>query len=115
MDLDPVIHQATRLRIMSTLYRNRDVSFTQLRDALALTDGNLGSHAQKLEDSGYLASRRALAGVSFEVRYRITPAGSEAFRRYLAQLRDILEAAVPPNPDASATVRPPASVKAETP
>lgn len=91
--LDPLIHQATRLRIMSALHRNREASFTALRDGLALTDGNLASHAAKLEESGYLASRRALSGLSFEVRYRITPRGSEAFRAYVAALQALLNEA----------------------
>lgn len=85
-----MIHQATRLRIMTALQRNREASFTALREALGLTDGNLGSHAQRLEEAGYLVSRRALAGLSFEVRYRITPAGSEAFTRYARELLAML-------------------------
>lgn len=89
--LDPVIHQATRLRIMTALQRNRELSFTRLRDGLGLTDGNLGSHAATLEKAGYVASRRALAGLSFEVRYRITPKGSEAFRAYAKELLALLE------------------------
>lgn len=88
--LDPVIHQATRLRIMSALQRNREASFTGLRDALALTDGNLASHAAALEKAGYLRSRRALAGTSFELRYRITPEGDAAFRAYAAALLGLL-------------------------
>lgn len=88
--LDPVIHQATRLRIMAALYRNREANFTGLRDGLGLTDGNLASHAQKLEDAGYLDSRRVLVGVSFEVRYRITTEGSAAFRAYVDALRAML-------------------------
>ena len=111
-ELDPVIHQATRLRIMAALYRNREANFTGLRDGLGLTDGNLASHAQKLEEAGYLEARRALVGasaarrgtsapggalgVSFEVRYRITPRGSEAFRAYVDALQGLLaDAALP--------------------
>ena len=91
--LDPVIHQATRLRIMAALFRNREASFTQLRDGLGLTDGNLGSHSAALEKAGYLESRRALAGLSFEVRYRITAAGSAAFVAYTQELRALLDSA----------------------
>lgn len=99
MELDPVIHQATRLKIMAALQRNREASFTSLRDGLGLTDGNLGSHAQKLEEAGYLVSRRALSGLAFEVRYRITPLGTEAFQRYARELSAILAAT---GPDAAA-------------
>lgn len=75
---------------MAALVRNRESSFTSLRDGLGLTDGNLASHAGKLEEAGYLASRRALTGLSFEVRYRITPAGSDAFRAYAEALNALL-------------------------
>ncbi|HLE96965.1 MAG TPA: transcriptional regulator [Candidatus Thermoplasmatota archaeon] len=90
---DAVIHQPTRLRIMAALYRNRVASFTALRDGLGLTDGNLATHAAKLQEAGYVESRRVLAGLSFEVRYSITSKGSEAFRAYAAALRDFLEVA----------------------
>ena len=94
MTLDPVIHQATRLRIMAALFRNRESSFTRLRDGLALTDGNLGSHAAALEKAGYIESRRVLSALSFEVRYRITPRGSAAFIAYTEALRSLLDGAL---------------------
>ena len=89
--LDPVIHQAARLRIMAALQRNREARFTALRDALGLTDGNLASHAAVLEKAGYVESRRALAPGGFELRYRITPRGAEAFLAYAAELKALLE------------------------
>lgn len=79
---------------MAALFRNREASFTQLRDGLKLTDGNLGSHAAALEKAGYIDSRRALAGLSFEVRYRITAAGSAAFIAYTEELRALLDGAL---------------------
>ncbi len=88
--LDPVIHQATRLRIMALLFRNRVASFTWVRDSLGLTDGNLDAHAAKLEASGYLRRGRALLPGGFQVRLRITPEGDAAFRRYLEDLRTFL-------------------------
>lgn len=85
-----VLHQPQRLRLMALLYRQRDLSFAATRDALGLTDGNLSSHAKRLQDSGLLENRRVLAGDHFEVRYRITAAGSQAFGAYLAWLRAFL-------------------------
>lgn len=94
MDLPPgldVIHQPQRLRLMALLYKHRDVGFAATRDALALTDGNLASHATRLEEAGFLRARRVLLRDGFELRYRITPEGSQAFQRYLAALRAFLE------------------------
>lgn len=90
-DLDPLIHQRTRLSILSALHRNREASFTDLRDGLDLTGGNLQSHADKLEEAGYVERFRALVGTDFETRYRITEEGSRAFEAYLEELEELLE------------------------
>lgn len=86
-----LIHQPTRLHIMGVLYRHRDVSYTHVRDLLELTDGNLASHAERLEQAGYLENRRAWSSNGFETRYRITQDGVEAFRTYLRELRQFLD------------------------
>lgn len=83
-----MIHQPTRLRILALLYRNRRAAFTWVRDTLALTDGNLGSHAAKLAEAGYIATGRLLTTKGFQVWLRMTPQGDVAFRSYLAALRD---------------------------
>lgn len=88
--LDPLLHQPTRLQIMTALFRNRQASFTDLRDGLGLTPGNLASHAAKLEEAGYLRSGRVLVDLSFEVQYRITEQGAQAFRAYLQALEQLL-------------------------
>ncbi len=88
--LDPVIHQSTRLRIMTLLFRNRVAAFTWARDALGLTDGNLDTHAKRLEDAGYVRRGRVLTTGGFQVRLRITPEGDAAFRAYLEGLRAYL-------------------------
>lgn len=110
LDLDPLLHQPTRLQIMTALFRNRQVSFTDLRDGLGLTPGNLASHAAKLEEAGYLKSGRILVDLSFEVHYRITEQGIVAFRAYLAALqalvRDLSEGPAPaPLPPAEPEAR----------
>jgi DNA-binding MarR family transcriptional regulator len=92
--LDPLIHQQTRLQILACLYRNRQASFTDLRDGLGLTPGNLQSHVTRLEEGGYVKSGRVLVDLSFEVRYKITPKGAEAFRAYLDQLQGLLQASM---------------------
>lgn len=61
--------------------------------ALQLTPGNVASHVAKLEGADYLAVSRALVGVGFQVRYRITPRGDAAFRAHAAELKKLLSAA----------------------
>lgn len=76
---------------MGLLYLHRDVAARAARKALGLTDGNLASHAAKLEEAGWLRSRKALSSTGFEVRYNITPEGSQAFREHVASLRALLD------------------------
>ena len=89
-DLDPIIHQPTRLRIMVLLFQNRQAAATWVRDTLQMTDGNLASHATKLAEAGYVEQGRVLTPIGFQLRLRITPKGDEAFQRYLEGLRGML-------------------------
>jgi DNA-binding MarR family transcriptional regulator len=91
MTLAHLLDARARLLLMGLLHRHRDVSARAARKALDLTDGNLASHAARLEEAGWLESRRALAPTGFEVRYRITAAGSAAFREHVEDLRRMLE------------------------
>lgn len=88
--LDPVIHQATRLRVMALLQRNRELTFVALRDELGTTDGNLNAHGAALQKAGYILIRRALGRSGFAVRYRITPQGAAAFEAYATELLHLL-------------------------
>lgn len=86
-----LLEARARLMLMGLLHRHRDVSARAARKALGLTDGNLASHVRRLEEAGWLHSRRALSPTGFEVRYSITPAGSAAFRSHVEELRRLLE------------------------
>src|SRR4029077_7788666 len=52
-NLDRLIHERTRLAIVSALAVNTSLTFNELKDLLGATDGNLSVHARKLEDAGY--------------------------------------------------------------
>ena len=53
LELDRLIHERVRLGIVSSLAVNGSLTFTDLRDLLGITDGNLSAHARKLEEAGY--------------------------------------------------------------
>jgi DNA-binding transcriptional ArsR family regulator len=64
-ELNPLIHQPTRLRIMAALVSldpGEKAGFVFLRDLLELTDGNLSVHLQKLEEAGYVLIEKAFEG-----------------------------------------------------
>ncbi|MHB8632640.1 MAG: transcriptional regulator [Thermoplasmatota archaeon] len=87
-----LLRQHTRLVIMGILYRHRDVAARRVRQELGLTDGNLASHAQRLAGAGLMTVRNALGPDGFELRYRITPAGSQAVLEFVRELRSLIEA-----------------------
>lgn len=91
-----VIHQPVRLRVMTLLYKHGDVGFTEAQQTLELTPGNLDAHTKALAKAGLAESRRVLQKDRFEVRIRITRAGTTAFRAYLARLQEFLDAAQNP-------------------
>lgn len=90
MDLDPLIHQATRLRLMVLLHKNREAGFTWLQEALELTPGNLDGHVQKLVAAGYVGYGKRLTETGFQARVWITPQGDAAFLGYVEGLRLVL-------------------------
>ena len=94
-DLDPVVHQRVRLGILSALAAGGTTSFTDLKTALDLTDGNLSVHARKLEEAGYVEVRKTTADRSPLTEYALTPAGRRALVDYLDQMEAVIQAARP--------------------
>ncbi len=90
--LDKLIHDRVRLGIISALAVNDRLSFTDLRDLLALTDGNLSVHARKLEDGGYVTCTKGFDGRVPKSEFRLTAAGKRALERYLGHMEALIEA-----------------------
>ena len=80
--------------MLAVLFRNRIISFTDLRDGLGLTPGNVASHLGHLEAAGYVKGGRTLVDFTFKAHYRITERGSDAFKEYLRVLRNLLQSAL---------------------
>src|SRR4029077_11809044 len=90
-DLDPVLHERGRLGIASVLAAVDSLTFTELRDQLEMTDGNLSVHLQKLEDKGYVAIDKAFVGRRPQTTCRLTKLGKQPFARYLDNLQAIVQ------------------------
>jgi DNA-binding MarR family transcriptional regulator len=89
--LDPVLHERGRLAIVSVLAAAGNLTFTELRSTLEMTDGNLSVHLQKLEDRGYVAIDKHFVGRRPQTTCRLTKTGRQAFTRYLDHLQVIVE------------------------
>lgn len=91
--LDSLIHERVRLGILSALAAADRLSFTELRDALGVTDGNLSVHARKLEDAGYLECQKRFDKRIPRSEYRLSTKGRAAFASYLFQLESVIRTA----------------------
>lgn len=90
-ELDPMLHERGRLAIVAALGAVESLPFTELRDALEMTDGNLSVHLQKLEEKGYVALDKQFVGRRPQTTCRLTRAGRRAFGRYLDHLEAIVQ------------------------
>lgn len=91
-DLDRLIHERTRLGIVSALAVNPSLTFNELKALLRVTDGNLSVHARKLEDSGYISCMKSFSGRLPKTQYRLTPAGRRALEKYLNHMEALIRA-----------------------
>src|SRR5262245_24857297 len=93
-ELDEVIHQSMRLRIVAALNAlpgEETLEFKELKSLLGATDGNLGAHITTLENAGYVRVQKDFVGKKPRTRVSLTKPGRKAFEKHVARLRDILE------------------------
>ena len=91
--LDNVIHQPARLKIMSSLVAldpGEQVDFVHLRKILKLTDGNLGAHLTRLEDAGYIKIEKTFIARKPRTFVSATGKGRDAFDEHIAALKQII-------------------------
>ncbi len=95
IDLDPVIHERTRLSILTALFTSREPgsSFSDLRDTLALTDGNLLAHLRTLEQAEFIERVKEGAGRGSTTTIQLSAHGRKSFRKYLDQLESLVRSA----------------------
>jgi DNA-binding MarR family transcriptional regulator len=91
-DLDRLIHQRTRLSIVSALAVADSLTFNDLKAVLRTTDGNLSVHARKLEDAGYLRCTKSFEGRTPRTEYRLTAEGRRALESYLGHMEALIDA-----------------------
>src|SRR5438309_1509200 len=91
-DFDRLIHEKTRLAIVSALAVNPTLTFNELKAILKTTDGNVSVHARKLEEANYLTCRKSFQGRMPRTEYSLTAAGRRALERYLNHMEALIRA-----------------------
>jgi DNA-binding MarR family transcriptional regulator len=95
-ELNVVIHQPVRLKIMSALVAlgaGDQVEFTYLRKVLKLTDGNLGAHLAKLEEARYIKIEKTFVERKPRTYVKVTGKGRDAFADHVDALKQIIKGA----------------------
>ena len=91
LQLNRVIHEKGRLAIMSMLAASPELSFTELRGALAMTDGNLTTHIRALQETGYVSVAKSFQNRRPLTTCSLTAAGRKAFAEYINLLERIVQ------------------------
>jgi len=95
LQLDKVIHEKGRLAIMSALAASPELSFTELRDTLNMTDGNLTTHIKTLQQEGFVSVAKSYQNNRPLTSCSLTPAGRKAFADYINLLEKIVRQSKP--------------------
>jgi DNA-binding transcriptional ArsR family regulator len=90
--LDRLIHERLRLGIVSALAASVSLTFSQLKQLLGTTDGNLSVHARKLEEAGYVQCDKGFEGRIPKSTYRLTAQGRRALEKYLEHMEALVRA-----------------------
>lgn len=91
--IDETIHAKARLGIMTLLVTQGELDFTQLKQKLGLSDGNLSAHTRILEEAGYITIHKTFLGRGPKTVLVGTLEGREAYLAYLNRLESILKIA----------------------
>lgn len=91
--LDNLIHERVRLGIVSALAANPSLTFSELKELLKTTDGNISVHTRKLEDAEYITCTKSFEGRVPKTEYQLTAAGRAALGRYLDHMEALIQAA----------------------
>jgi DNA-binding MarR family transcriptional regulator len=89
---DKMISAPCRLGILAMLIPGEPVSFSELKAATSLSDGNLHAQTRKMDDAGYIEINKIMKGKRSLTEFRITGLGRERLQLHIMKLQKILEA-----------------------
>lgn len=89
-ELDKILHQPIRTRIMAYLATQKSADYTTLRDMFSLTDGHMTTHMKELIENDYLSVTKEFINNKPRTTYTITAKGTKAFLNYIETLKKII-------------------------
>ena len=88
--LNKAFESRVRLGIMAVLVVNDRVDHSTLKELLSVTDGNLASHLNALDQMKYVEVRKRFVGKRPNTSYKATAAGIKAFKAHLDAIEKLL-------------------------
>ena len=88
--LDKLIHEKSRLSIMTLLAARKEWRFQDLKAELGMSDGNLVTHLRALYKAGYVSITKEMEKRP-QTKYALTEQGRKAFQGYLEVLEQIVD------------------------
>ena len=105
-ELDVLLHQPLRTQLVAFLAGADEVTFSDLKRQLDISDGNLDSHLKKLISADYVTTRKETGSGRPQSFYALTPTGLDALRSYVKALQALLPMDKPqPNSKRTALLR----------
>lgn len=90
-NINKAFESRIRLGIMSVLIVNDWISFSELKELLNVTDGNLSSHISGLEKIQFIEIKKQFIGKRPHTSFKITTTGRTAFKEHLTALEKLLK------------------------
>ncbi len=91
MDIDKLIHEPARFKILAQLYVVESVDFIFLMRQTGLTQGNVSGHLKKLEDAEYVDINKAYSGKRPYTMISLTQNGRKSFKEYVQSMQKIFK------------------------
>lgn len=85
-ELNPILHSALRLAVISLLSGVESADFNYLREKSRATAGNLSVQIEKLRQAGYITVEKRFRGKIPQTVCRITDSGRNAMEEYVNAL-----------------------------
>lgn len=86
-----LIHQPSRLRIMTYLYTFEEIGVKLLKRKIDLSWGNISSHMSKLEEVGLIEINKEIMNKKTNTTLKITELGKTSYELYRKELESILK------------------------
>jgi len=88
---EKIFDSSVRLRILTFIALKGRTTFSEIKDTLNLTDGNLSTHLQKLEKAGVIKSKKRFVNRRPQTTYQFTEEGRVQFENYLNELENMIK------------------------